>query len=46
MYAITENYKNQIENNTSLSPQSKIIVDGIEYAGDIIKTAPKFKHQN
>ena len=46
MYKVSDNYKNQIEQSTSLSPQSKIIVDGIEYTGKILKTSPKLKHQS
>ena len=32
MYAISNNYKNLIENSLSLSPKSKIVVDNIELA--------------
>lgn len=31
---------------TGVSPKSKIIVDGVEYLGDVIKNAPKIKHSS
>ncbi len=46
MYKISDNYKNYIENNTSMSPKSKIVVEGIEYSGNVIKTVPKISHKN
>ena len=46
MYKINDDYKNYIENNTSMSPKSKIVVDGIEYSGNVIKTVPKISHKN
>ncbi len=46
MYKITQEYKDYIETKTSISPKCKIIVDGIEYTGNIIKIAPKIKHKN
>ncbi len=44
MYKITEEYKQYIENKTSLVPKCKIVVDGIEYTGKVIKTVPKISH--
>lgn len=46
MYAISNNYKNLIENSLSLSPKSKIVVDNIEYTGNVLKTYPKISHKN
>lgn len=46
MYSISNNYKNHIENDLSFSPKSKIVVDGIEYLGDVIKTTPVISHSN
>lgn len=46
MYAISNNYKNLIENSLSLSPKSKIVVDNTEYDGSILKTYPKITHKN
>ena len=46
MYAISNDYKNLIENSLSLSPKSKIVVDNIEYDGSILKTYPKITHKN
>lgn len=44
MQVISNEYKNIIENKISFSPKSKIVVDGVEYLGDVIKSAPKFSH--
>ena len=44
MQIISNEYKNIIENKISFSPKSKIVVDGVEYLGDVIKSAPKFSH--
>ena len=46
MYAISNDYKNLIENSLSLSPKSKIVVNGIEYTGSILKSYPKITHKN
>lgn len=46
MYSISNSYKNHIENDLSFSPKSKIVVDGIEYLGDVIKTTPVISHSN
>lgn len=46
MYAISADYKDYIENNLSISPKSKIVVDGVEYTGSVIKSSPKFSHKN
>ncbi len=45
MYKVTEEYKQYIENKTSLIPKCKIVVDGVEYTGKIIKTVPKISHK-
>lgn len=41
----TNQYLEVLDDNT-LSPKSKIIVDGVEYTGNIIKEAPKLKHSS
>lgn len=45
MEIVSSEYKEQLE-KMALSPKSKIIVDGIEYLGDVIKTSPKISHSN
>ena len=46
MQTISNEYKNIIENKNSISPKSKIVVDNVEYLGNVIKTAPKFSHSS
>lgn len=46
MYAISNDYKNLLENSLSLSPKSKIVVDNVEYTGSVLKTYPKISHKN
>lgn len=41
----TDEYLEQLDSN-SLSPKSKIVVDGVEYLGNVIKEAPKIKHSS
>ena len=43
---IASNEYKETLNKTSLSPKSKIVVDGKEYLGDVIKTPPKISHSN
>lgn len=45
MYAISNNYKNELGQKTSLKTKSKIVVDNIEYVSEI-KTTPKITHKN
>jgi hypothetical protein len=45
MYAISNNYKNEVEQKSSIKSKSKIVVDNIEYTS-IIKTTPKISHKN
>lgn len=45
MYAISNNYKNELEQKTSLKTKSKIVVDNVEYVSKI-KTTPKVTHKN
>ena len=45
MYSVSNNYKNYIKINLSLSPKCKIVVDSITYDGSIIKAAPKITHK-
>lgn len=44
MYAISNNYKNELEQKTSLKTKSKIVVDNVEYISEI-KTTPKISHK-
>ena len=46
MQKVSEKYKNLLNTSLSLSPKSKIVVDGVEYVGDVIKTSPKISHSN
>ena len=46
MYTISNGYKNLLETSLSLSPKSKIVVDGTIYDGSVIKTYPKISHKN
>lgn len=45
MYAISNNYKNEVEQKSSIKSKSKIVVNNIEYTS-IIKTTPKISHKN
>lgn len=45
MYSVSNNYKNYIKTNLSLSPKCKIVVDNITYDGSVIKVAPKITHK-
>lgn len=45
MISSSNAYKNQLNLN-AISPKSKIVVDGVEYLGDVIKDAPKIKHSS
>ena len=44
MIPVSNNYKSYLLNK-AFSPYSRIIVDGVEYLGNVIKTFPKIKHQ-
>lgn len=46
MQSVSEKYKNILKTSLSLSPKSKIVVDGVEYVGDVIKTSPKISHSS
>lgn len=46
MQSVSNDYKNIIETRLSFSPKSKIVVEGVEYLGNVIKTAPKFSHSS
>lgn len=46
MQAISNTYKNYLENTLSLSPKSKIIVGEKEYLGNVIMSTPKVSHSN
>ena len=43
MISSSNAYKTQL-NSSALSPKSKIVVDGVEYLGDVIKDSPVIKH--
>lgn len=45
MYPISNEYKNKLEQTTSIKSKSKIIVNNVEYTS-IIKSTPKFSHKN
>lgn len=45
MITVSQDYKNQLNGN-SLTPKSKIVVDGNEYLGNVIKTCPKISHSS
>ena len=44
MIQVSESYLNALK-GYSFSPRSKIVVEGVEYLGNVIKTFPKIKHQ-
>lgn len=44
MITVSQDYTNYLSNK-AFSPYSKIIVDGVSYLGNVIKTFPKIKHQ-
>jgi hypothetical protein len=46
MQTVSNDFKNVIETKLSFSPKSKIVVDNVEYLGNVIKTAPKFSHSS
>lgn len=46
MQSVSSSYKELIKTNISLSPKSKVVIDGVEYLGDVIKTSPKISHSN
>lgn len=45
MQNISNDYKNELEQKTSIKSKSKIVVDNVEYTS-IIKTTPKLSHKN
>lgn len=46
MQKVSNTYKNYLKETLSLSPKSKIVVDGVEYLGDVIMASPKVSHSN
>lgn len=46
MISVSSDYKNYISNNLSVSAKNKIIVDGVEYLGNVLKTYPKISHSS
>lgn len=45
MQTVSDNYKNLL-NNDSLAPKYKIVVDDVEYLGNVIMAFPKISHSN
>lgn len=46
MQSVSNAYKEVVSSTSALSPKTKIIIDGVEYLGDVIKTSPKITHSN
>ena len=46
MNAVSSNYKDLINTTLSLTPKFKIVIDGVEYLSNVIKTFPKISHSN
>ena len=46
MQSVSNTYKQVVSSTSALSPKTKIIIDGVEYLGDVIKTSPKITHSN
>lgn len=46
MQSVSNAYKQAVSSTSALSPKSKIVIDGVEYLGDVIKTSPKITHSN
>ena len=46
MQTVSNSYKEYLNTSLSISPKSKIVVDGVAYEGDVIKTSPKISHSN
>ena len=46
MQSVSNAYKEVVSSTSALSPKSKIVIDGVEYLGDVIKTSPKITHSN
>ena len=46
MQSVSNAYKEAVSSTSALSPKCKIVIDGVEYLGDVIKTSPKITHSN
>ena len=46
MQVVSNEYKNLLNTSLSFTPKSKVIVDDVEYLGDVIKTSPIISHSN
>lgn len=46
MQSVSNAYKQAVSSTSALSPKCKIVIDGVEYLGDVIKTSPKTTHSN
>lgn len=46
MQSVSNAYKEVVSSTSALSPKCKIVIDGVEYLGDVIKTSPKISHSN
>ena len=46
MQIVSNDFKDIIETKNAFSPKCKIVVDNVEYLGNLIKTAPKYSHSS
>lgn len=46
MYAISDDYKTYINSSYSRTAKSKIVIDGVDYLGDVIMSTPSISHSN
>lgn len=46
MNVVSSNYKSVIDTSFALSPKYKVVIDNVEYLGDVIKEVPKISHSN
>lgn len=46
MQSVSNAYKQVVSSTSALSPKFKIVIDSVEYLGDVIKTSPKITHSN
>ena len=46
MQVVSNEYKNLLNTSLSFTPKSKVVVDNVEYLGDVIKTSPIISHSS
>lgn len=46
MINVSNEYKQYVSTHSAFSVKNKIIVDGVEYLGDVLKTFPKISHSS